>query len=235
MLKITAIPALQDNYIWAIQQGQEVMIVDPAQADPVFHFLAKNKLNLTTILITHYHQDHIGGIAGLQATYPDLTIYGSHEVAQYVNHIVQAGDHLHLLNSDVEVINSAGHTAQHISFLFAQQYLFCGDALFSAGCGRVFTGDYQAQFNTLQRFKTLPESTLVFPAHEYTLTNLKFAASVLPNNNDIREAQARAETLRAQQQPTLPSTIKQELRINPFLQADNLAEFITLRQQKDQY
>lgn len=235
MLTITPIPALSDNYIWAIQKGNDVVIVDPSEAFPVLAFITNNQLNLTAILLTHNHHDHTGGIPELASRYPELPIYGPQEVAQFANNIVYPEDHLTLFGYDVRIIESAGHTAQHVSFLFGHEYLFCGDALFSAGCGRVFTGDYQAQFNTLQRFKALPELVEIYPAHEYTLSNLKFAEAVLSPSCRFGDIQKQAETLRTKNKPTLPTTLARELQINPFLQAVDLAQFIALRQQKDNF
>ncbi|WGE88036.1 hydroxyacylglutathione hydrolase [Actinobacillus equuli subsp. haemolyticus] len=235
MLNITPIPALSDNYIWAIQKDNDVIIVDPSDATPVLAFLAKNQLNLTAILLTHNHHDHTDGMPELLSRYPQIPVYGPQEVAQFANQIVQPEDHFTLFDYDVRVIESAGHTAHHVSYLFGNEYLFCGDALFSAGCGRVFTGDYQAQFDALQRFKALPEFVEIFPAHEYTLSNLKFAETVLLPSCELFEIQERAEILRSRNQPTLPTTLARELQINPFLQAVDLAQFIALRQQKDNF
>ncbi|EFX91892.1 hydroxyacylglutathione hydrolase [Actinobacillus ureae] len=235
MLNITPIPALSDNYIWAIQKDNDVIIVDPSDATPVLAFLAKNQLNLTAILLTHNHHDHTNGMPDLLIHYPQIPVYGPQEVAQFANQIVRPEDHLTLFDYDVRVIESAGHTAQHVSYLFGNKYLFCGDALFSAGCGRVFTGNYQAQFDALQRFKALPEFIEIFPAHEYTLSNLKFAEAVLPPSCGLFEIQERAEILRSRNQPTLPTTLETELLINPFLQAVDLDQFIALRQKKDNF
>ncbi|EFM90406.1 hydroxyacylglutathione hydrolase [Actinobacillus pleuropneumoniae] len=235
MLNITPIPALSDNYIWAIQKDNDVIIVDPSDAVPVLAFIAKNQLNLTAILLTHNHHDHTDGMPELLSRYPQLSVYGPQEAAQFANRIVQPEDHLTLFDYDVRVIESAGHTAQHVSYLFGNEYLFCGDALFSGGCGRVFTGNYQAQFDALQRFKALPEFVEIFPAHEYTLSNLKFAEAVLAPSCALFEIQERAEILRSRNQPTLPTTLERELQINPFLQAVDLDQFIALRHQKDNF
>lgn len=235
MLKITPIPALADNYIWLIQQGNNAIVVDPAESQPVSDFLAKHSLNLTACLLTHNHHDHTDGVNALKAYAPSLPVYGSAECAEWATVIVKPEDHFELFGYDIRVIESAGHTAQHVSYLFGNEYLFCGDALFSGGCGRVFTGDYQAQFDALQRFKALPSFVEIFPAHEYTVSNLKFAETVMQPSCALFEAQERAETQRQRHQPTLPTTLEQELRINPFLQAVDLAQFIAIRQQKDQF
>ncbi|WP_209025913.1 hydroxyacylglutathione hydrolase [Mannheimia haemolytica] len=235
MLQITPIPALKDNYIWAIRNGQDVIIIDPSEHQPTLNFIAKNALNLTAILITHNHHDHTDGVSGIVEQYPNIPVYGPQEVAEFANVIVSPEQHISLFGYDVRIIESGGHTAGHISYLFGYDYLFCGDALFSGGCGRVFTGDYQAQFDALQRFKNLPNSVKAYPAHEYTKSNLKFAEAVLPPSCVLSEYQEQVDLLRSQNKPTLPTTIGLEMQVNPFMQAVDLAEFIALRQQKDNF
>ena len=235
MLSIIPIPALSDNYIWVLQKDQQAIVFDPAEAQPVLDFFAKNSLKPTACLLTHNHRDHTDGVAGLLERYPDLSVIGPQETAEFANCIVQPEQQFELLGLTFEVLESAGHTAGHISYLVDGQYLFCGDSLFSGGCGRVFTGDYSAQFESLQRFKQLPDHTQVFPAHEYTQSNLKFAVAVMPPSCELLEQQERVDMLRAQRRPTLPTTIGLEKRINLFLQAVSLSEFIALRQQKDNF
>lgn len=235
MLRIIPIPALTDNYIWAVIQEQDLIIVDPSEAQPVLDFIAKNSLNLTAILLTHNHHDHTDGVPEILAHYPHLPVYGPAEVAEFANIIVTPEEKFELFGYEVKVIESAGHTAGHISYLFGYDYLFCGDSLFSGGCGRTFTGNYQAQFEALQRFKALPNEVKVYAAHEYTQSNLKFATAVLPPSCALSEYQDYVELLRAQQKPTLPSTIGLEMQINPFMQAVDLAQFIALRQHKDRF
>lgn len=235
MLEITPIPALSDNYIWAIVKDKDLIIVDPSEAQPVLDFIAKNSLNLTVCLLTHNHHDHTDGLPDILKAYPNLPVYGPEEVAQFATKIVKPEQHFELFGYDVRVIESAGHTEQHISYLFGLDYLFCGDSLFSAGCGRTFTGNYQAQFDALQRFKALPNSVKVYAAHEYTKSNLKFAQAVMPESCALSEYQEYVDILRLQHKPTLPSTIGKEMQINPFMQAVDLAEFIALRQQKDNF
>lgn len=235
MLQISPIPALADNYIWLIQEDDEVIIVDPAEEQKVLDVLAKKQLKPTAILLTHNHADHTNGVAGIVAVYPDLPIYGSVEVAQFVNQIVRHGDRFSLLGHQFQVILSAGHTAQHISYLMDWEHLFCGDSLFSGGCGRVFTGDYQAQFETLQRFNALPDIVKIYAGHEYTVSNLKFAEAVLPPSCGLFEQSELAQMKRAQNRPTLPSTMGIEREINPFLRAQSVEEFTALRKQKDTF
>ncbi|HHW7567123.1 TPA: hydroxyacylglutathione hydrolase [Mannheimia haemolytica] len=235
MLQITPIPALSDNYIWAIQQHNNLIIVDPAESQPVFDFIAKNSLNLTAILLTHNHHDHTDGVPNIAKSYPNIPVYGPKEAAKFATIIVSPDQQLKLFDYEVKILESAGHTVGHISYLFGYDYLFCGDSLFSGGCGRVFTGDYQAQFDALQCFKQLPNSTQVYPAHEYTQSNLKFAEAVLPPSCILAEYQEQVDLLRSQNKPTLPTTIGLEMQMNPFMQAVDLAEFIALRQQKDNF
>ena len=235
MITISPILALTDNYIWLLQKDEKAIIVDPSEAQPVLDFLAKNQLKPTAILLTHNHHDHTDGVPELKVFYPELIVYGSAEVAQFATQIVVPEQQFELDGLTIQVIESAGHTAQHISYLVDEHWLFCGDALFSGGCGRVFTGDYQAQFDALQRFKALPDYVEVFAGHEYTQSNLKFAETVMPPSCVLMEYQERADILRRQQKPTLPTTIGIEKQINPFMQAVDLATFIAIRKQKDHF
>ena len=235
MLNIIPIPVLADNYIWVIVQESQAIIVDPSEAKPALDYLAKHSLNLTAILLTHNHHDHVGGVDAIKQQYPNIAVYGSAECQTWANEIVQPEQHLELFGYDVRVIESAGHTEQHVSYLFGNEYLFCGDALFSAGCGRIFTGNYQAEFEALQRFKALPSFVEIFPAHEYTASNLKFAETVMKPSCAFFEYQELALMKREQHRPTLPTTLEKELVINPFLRAETLEEFIELRKQKDNF
>lgn len=235
MLHIFPIPALSDNYIWLIQKGDKAIIIDPAEDQKVLDWLQREHLSPVAILLTHNHADHTDGVEGIKWAYPDLPVYGSVEVAEFADHIVQDDDRFELLGHQFVVIKSAGHTAEHISYLMDMAHLFCGDSLFSGGCGRVFTGGYQAQFEALQRFKQLPDSVKVYAGHEYTLTNLKFAETVLPPSCAFFEHQELAQMKREQGKPTLPSTIGIEMQINPFLQAESLDEFIRLRKLRDNF
>lgn len=234
-MRIIPLPALADNYIWLIQTDDQVIVVDPSEDQPVLTFLVKNRLKPTAILLTHNHNDHTAGVAGIIQHYPSLPVFGPSEVAQFANRLVQDGDRFVLNGHCFEVIKSAGHTAEHISYLVDSEHLFCGDALFSGGCGRVADGNYQAQFETLQRFKSLPNCVQIYAGHEYTVSNLKFAETVLPESCAFAEYQELAAIKRSQKRPTLPSSIGIELQINPFLQAETLADFIRLRQQKDHF
>lgn len=235
MTIITPIPALTDNYIWILQKENQAIIFDPAEAKTVLDFLAKKQLKPAACMLTHNHSDHTDGVAELRANFPELPVFGPEETAAFATQIIQPEQQFEQLGLSIQIIASGGHTAGHISYLVDRQYLFCGDALFSGGCGRVFTGDYQAQFEAIQRFKQLPDFVEVFPAHEYTQSNLKFAETVMSSSCQLLEQQERVDILRSQNRPTLPTTIGLEKQINPFMQAATLTEFITLRQLKDRF
>lgn len=231
---IHPIKAFSDNYIWCIQKETEVVVVDPGQAGVVLDYLEEKQLRLTAILLTHMHEDHIGGVREIVASHPESVVYGPEETKNLVNHVVKEGDAFHVLGQPVQVYASGGHTHGHISFLMGQ-HLFCGDALFSAGCGRVFTGDYEAQYETLQTFKCLDDAIQVYPGHEYTETNLRFASNIYPENEKIYNSLKEVQELRAKGLPTLPTTIGKEKAINLFLQAETLEDFIELRNARDQF
>ena len=217
---IQPIKAFSDNYIWCIQEETEAVVVDPGEASVVLDCLEKKQLRLAAILLTHMHEDHTGGVREIAASHPESLVYGPEETKDLVNHVVEEGDSFNLLGQSFQVYESGGHTHGHISILMGD-HLFCGDALFSAGCGRVFTGDYEAQYETLQKFMRLDDHINVYPGHEYTETNLRFAYEV--------------HALRAKGQPTVPTTIGREKEINLFLQVETLEEFIALRNARDEF
>ena len=233
-MKIHPIKAFSDNYIWIIEEGTEAVVVDPGEAEQVMDYLAEKQLQLNSILLTHNHDDHIGGVQQISAKYPDASIYGPKETEDIANHIVVDGDSFNLLGKNVQVLKTGGHTHGHISFLM-DNVLFCGDALFSAGCGRVFTKDYQAQYDALQKFKQLDDEVQVYAAHEYTQTNLRFAHSMQPSNTAISEALNQVNEMRAKGKPTLPTTIGKEKKINLFLQAEKMEDFKELRDARDKF
>lgn len=233
-MKINPIKAFSDNYIWVIEEGKKAVIVDPGEYKGVLHYLEENQMTLNAIILTHNHEDHIGGVKAILEKFPNTPVYGPEEIALLVDHVVKDGDSFNLLGKNFQVFKTAGHTTEHVSFLM-EKALFCGDALFSAGCGRVFTGDYQAQFNALQTFKSLDETVEVYAGHEYTQTNLRFAQSIEPANKNISQVLDQVNSLRAHDLPSLPSTIGMEKNINLFLQADKLQDFIELRKARDNF
>lgn len=263
MLTITAIKAFNDNYIWVLQQQPhtQVYVVDPGDASVVIDYLEANQLTLVGILLTHHHNDHTGGVAELQAYSQDrLTVYGpDNEKIEGITHPLHATAQprftLEYISGELQVLDVPGHTAGHIAYVIADA-LFCGDTLFSGGCGRLFEGTPAQMLNSLQQLAQLPADTRVYCAHEYTLSNLKFALAVNPNNRELQDYNERAMQLRRQDKATVPSTIALERAINPFLRPsdteivdnikqhfsslnhanlDELSGFTLLRQWKDNF
>jgi hydroxyacylglutathione hydrolase len=222
MLKISPIPALQDNYIWAIHgQSDTVVIVDPGEAEPVFAFLKQTGLKLSAILCTHRHHDHVGGIAELRGVY-NVPVYGrSHPSNPHITHDLQEGDKLLLeeIPAEFEIWALPGHLVDHIAFV-TPGAVFSGDILFGAGCGKNFEGSPEQLYQSLQRLAGLPDETLVYCAHEYTEYTLSFAAHSEPDNPAIRQRIAATRALRAGGHPTVPFTIALEKATNPFLRVD---------------
>ncbi|VEB24018.1 hydroxyacylglutathione hydrolase [Avibacterium volantium] len=231
---LVPIPALDDNYIWLYaRENLPVIVIDIAESAPLLAYLQQHQLEVEAVLLTHKHQDHVGGLAEFKRHYPNVPVFGPQETADLgATQIINEGE-IRTTHYQIQVLPSGGHTENHVSFV-VDGHLFCGDTLFSGGCGRVFTGDYAQMFDSLQRLKALLDSTIVCPAHEYTLSNLQFAEKVLPKSVFLTDYVAKIADLRQQHQPSLPTTLGLEKRINPFLQAENLAQFTQWRQLKDQ-
>lgn len=222
-MKLIALPAFSDNYLWLWQQDLMAVVVDPGDAAPVLQALAKEGLKLAAILVTHHHADHVGGVRELHlATGAQVFGPAREEVPAPFTPVMQ-GDHLSLLNQTVQVLDVPGHTAGHVAYFLADAQpspvLFSGDTLFSGGCGRIFEGTPAQMLASLDQLAALPASTRVCCAHEYTLSNLQFALAVDPSNTDLQTYMAHCQQLRAQGTPTLPAQLGTELQINPFLRA----------------
>ena len=218
MLSVSAIPIFLDNYVWLLADGTDAVVVDPGDALPVRAALRLHGLNLTAILITHHHPDHIGGIAELLRDHV-VPVYGPRAEAHRIKdltHLLDDGDVIRLLDLDFQVLAVPGHTLGQIAY-YTPGSLFCGDSLFSAGCGRLFEGTPAQMHQSLQRIAALPSSTRVYCTHEYTLSNLAFAAAVEPGNAAITAHIEHVRALRANHQPSLPTSLERELSINPFL------------------
>jgi hydroxyacylglutathione hydrolase len=221
-MRVVPIPAFEDNYIWAIHDDAQCVLVDPGDAEPVFEWLTQTRLYPVAVLVTHHHGDHVGGIAGLQVSFDGLSVYGPElEPINGLTHRLGHGDMVNLagLNLDLEVIGVPGHTRGHIAY-YGAGMLFCGDTLFSCGCGRLFEGTSEQMFASLNRLASLPPDTRVYCAHEYTLANIRFALAVEPCNADLIAWGIEAQRLRRGKLPTIPTTIAHELRTNPFLRCD---------------
>jgi hydroxyacylglutathione hydrolase len=224
-MKLVALPAFTDNYIWLLHDDQHALVVDPGSAHEVLHWLEKHPgIQLEHVLVTHHHGDHTGGIAQLlDATHAKVHAPAT-EPANYTHHAVSEGEYFRWHGASLRVLQVPGHTAGHIAWVVEipdqDPILFCGDTLFSAGCGRVFEGTPEQMHASLQKLAQLPGRTRVCPAHEYTLSNLRFAQTVECQNTDLAQHTNHCQRLRAQHQPTLPSTMALELKINPFLRVN---------------
>ncbi|TCK08862.1 hydroxyacylglutathione hydrolase [Marinobacterium mangrovicola] len=223
MFSVTPIPAFQDNYIWALAGStpDEIAVVDPGDAAPVFAYLKENNLRLAAILITHHHPDHTGGVADLQAA-GEVPVYGpASSPFKGITEPLNDNSEISLLGETLKIGAVPAHTLDHISYFQPnnQPQLFCGDTLFLAGCGRLFEGTAEQLHAAMSYFKSLPTDTQVFCTHEYSLANLRFAAAVEPDNADIHAVTENAKKLRENGRPTLPSDLAQELKINPFMRS----------------
>ena len=223
-LKLHSIPAFNDNYIWLLHNDQHAVVVDPGDANPVIDTLKELNLQLSAILITHHHHDHVGGIQALNQIYPDAPIFGpANESIPHRTHALRQDDNVALneLGINLQVLDIPGHTAGHIAYFgysdSNEPFLFCGDTLFSGGCGRLFEGTAAQMLSSLEKLCTLPANTLVCCAHEYTLSNLNWALQVEPDNTQLQDYHHTVSDLRAANKSTLPSTLKREQQINPFL------------------
>jgi len=222
MLTVTPVPAFADNYLWLAHgdSADRAMVVDPGDAAPVLLALEAAGRQLDTILITHHHPDHIGGVADLVARTGAQVFGPARESLPFDHQAVSGGDTVRLpgLGLSFVVLDVPGHTAGHVAY-YGHGAVFCGDTLFSGGCGRLFEGTAEQMLASLDALAALPDDTRVYCAHEYTLANLRFALAVEPANADLRAWQAEAAALRERNVPTVPTTIGREKRVNPFLRA----------------
>jgi len=220
-LVVQPIAAYSDNYIWLLydSQSRQACVVDPGDAQPVLATLKELDLNLTSILITHHHFDHVGGLEALQKAYSPQVFGPKNPAISGLSNTVGAGDTVSVLGLAFEVLEVPGHTLDHIAYFHPGEtpLLFCGDTLFAGGCGRVFEGTPAMMYQSLQSLAALPPATRVYCAHEYTMANLGFARAVEPDNEALRQRIAEAEATRARNEPTVPSELALELATNPFL------------------
>ncbi len=220
---VVPVPAFDDNYLWVLRKGDKAVAVDPGDAAPIRAYLGRENLTLAAILVTHHHPDHIGGLAELAAaSAATLPVYGPRDgrIAGITRHVVQ-GDKVVVpeIEATFEVIEVPGHTRSHIAYYGASS-LFCGDTLFACGCGRLFEGTAQQMSASLAKLTALPDDTRVYCAHEYTLSNIRFARAVEPGNIALAAREGRDMATRRENKPTVPFTLADEKASNPFLRCD---------------
>lgn len=210
-----------DNFIWCIHNNQHACVVDPGNADVVIGYLESKHLILKDILITHHHSDHTAGIQQLVTHYQNVTVYGPKNASIVgITNTVSEPDSFLLssLNENVTVVETPGHTLDHISYIM-NKHIFCADTLFSGGCGRLFEGSAKQLYSSIQKLLRYPDENLLYCGHEYTLSNLRFAKHIEPNNPDIQGYINHVKALRSQNKASLPTSIELEKKINPFCRA----------------
>jgi hydroxyacylglutathione hydrolase len=256
-MKLIPLPAFQDNYLWFLHDGRRALVVDPGDAGPVRTALDEGGLQLEAILVTHHHPDHVGGVDALRDATGARVFGPARERIPEPLQRLSEGDAIEVLGLRFEVLDVPGHTAGHIAYHCADfegaPLLFCGDTLFSGGCGRLFEGTAAQMHDSLAKLAALPGKTRVCCTHEYTLGNLKFATAVEPGNSRLIHYRQQCEERRSRGEPTLPSTIALEREVNPFLrtrvpavaqaaharaavdESDEVAVFAALRQWKNEF
>ena len=220
-MQVHAVPAFQDNYLWVIAQGRRAAVVDPGDAAPVQRFLEARGLELAAILATHHHGDHVGGVPSLVERWHCPVFGPAHDGVEGLDRKLAEGDRIEVPGVDLafDVLDVPGHTAGHIAYV-GNGAVFCGDTLFACGCGRLFEGTPAQMVRSLGKLAALPRETRVYCAHEYTMSNIRFAQAVEPGNGSLAARKARDAARRERGEPTVPSTIGEELETNPFLRWD---------------
>ena len=240
-MRIFHIPAYTDNYIWVLQSGSDISVIDPGDASPVIKLINTNKLNLVDILLTHHHFDHVGGTLELKKQI-DGKVYGPAGNIEGIDIHVSESDIVKTLDYEFSVLETPGHTLDHIAYVEKQKNLvFCGDTLFSGGCGRVFEGTFEQMHNSIQKLNQLNPKTLIYCAHEYTQSNLKFVLSEIADEF-IEDYLKKISACRLKGDISIPTTLELERKINPFLldivpsdlkSLSKLEQFAELRTRKD--
>jgi hydroxyacylglutathione hydrolase len=219
MINIEPIKAFNDNYIWLATTNEGSIVIDPGEAHKTIKYLKENDLNLDAILITHHHFDHTGGIEDM-LKFRNVDVYGPVNNIPSINKQLRDGNLFSVIGIDFKIIELPGHTLDHIAFFSENNgnpVLFCGDTLFSSGCGRVFEGTFEQMHKSILKLKSLPANTKIYSGHEYTQSNLKFAMEVEPLNQKLISRYNDVQDLLNKGIPTLPTTLELELEVNPFL------------------
>ncbi|MCB5160606.1 hydroxyacylglutathione hydrolase [Marinomonas algarum] len=225
-MTVFPLPAFQDNYIWILQdkESSAIWAIDPGDAEVVTQYCKNEGKNLRGILITHHHKDHTGGVAALKDD-TNCSVFGPAHLSHLVTHPVDQGDHLTVFSHQFDVLATPGHTLDHLCYFSESLHsdqtpmLFCGDTLFRGGCGRIMEGTPEQMLKAMNTIASLPDNTKIYGTHEYTLANYRFALSLEPDNTELQRNYLRCQTLREQQQPTLPTELHIEKKTNPFLRS----------------
>lgn len=238
-MSIHIIPTLSDNYSYVLKYKNEAIIIDCGEATPVIGFLKNRNLHPASLLCTHHHPDHVDGIPELLSAFPDLKIYipsADRSRIPFAQYFFKDNDSLSLNGLEILCLETKGHTKNHICFYIPElQALFSGDTLFSMGCGRLLEGTAEEMFHSLQNLKQLPDDTMVYCGHEYTLHNALFCLSQDKDNPDLQRRIEDVKTLREKGQPTLPVSLETEKKTNIFLKAQTLEDFTQLRKLRDNF
>ncbi|WP_343154471.1 hydroxyacylglutathione hydrolase [Buchnera aphidicola] len=230
--------ALKDNYIWILYtRNNSCIIVDPGISEIVINKIIQKKLCPKAILLTHEHQDHTDGVKIILEKYPEIVVFGPEEIKNcHVHQIVKAGDTIRLLNNNIDIFSTPGHTLGHISY-YLKPYLFCGDTIFSSGCGRVFQNNYLYMYNSIQLIKSFPNQTILCCAHEYTLANLIFAMHILPKDRNLIKYYKKIKKKIFLKKNIFPCYLYNEKKVNIFMRTDEfyLKKWINFKKNKNSF
>lgn len=236
-MEIVTVPVLEDNYAYLLHSGGDTAVIDPGDAGPVLSEAEKRGWNINHVLCTHHHQDHVGGNHVIKAAHGSIIIGPRHEQTRipYIDISLYEGDVYDFGDKSAAILSVPGHTIGHIAFWFKDEsVVFTGDSLMVMGCGRLFEGTPAMMFRTLEKFKKMPGETRVYSGHEYTLNNALFAQSI-GNNDDLAEYVKTIEEKRERGEYTIPTTIDDELKFNPFMTAKDVETFADIRNKKDKF